>query len=94
MTKRTGYYVTAKHSPDGQSTRTAWLCGPFETFKAALAMVPAVSAAARARLTDAAFRDASYGVSERTGLLPPGQLDLTASVDDAWIINVTRGMRR
>lgn len=79
-----GYYVTARLGGQGNG-QTAWLLGPFQTHRAALCMVHPVRQAAR-RLDDPRFEFAAYGTASITAdTLPPGRLDLTKAVDDAWI---------
>ena len=94
MTTKRGYYVTALLNGGTANQRTAWLAGPFDTHRAAIAMVPAVRYLAQ--LTDdprMAF--AAFGTAKRTGeTLPAGRLDIAALIDDAYVGRVIDPWRK
>lgn len=92
MTKRKthdAFYVTAIIDGGTANQRTSYLLGPFQTRRAAQAMVAPVRHAANHYTDDPRFAFAGFGVTKLTKPVErpfkPGVLDLTKVVDDVWI---------
>lgn len=66
LSKLTGWYVTARLDPGTANQATAWLVGPFDTDRAAMAMVDAVSYACRHYMDDPRYQFAFYGHTKLT----------------------------
>jgi len=86
------FYVTAIIDSGTANQRTSYLLGPFETRRAAAAMVAPVRYAANHHTDDPRFAFAAFGVTKLTKPIDKpfvaGRLDLTKVVDDVWINHV------
>jgi hypothetical protein len=90
--KLTAWYVTARIDPGTANQRTAWLCGPFDTERAALAMVEPVQWACRRYMDDMRYQFAYYSHAKLTvpadQELPPGRMSLHILSNDDVVARI------